>query len=386
MVATTSKTEQLQNAFIAFNQQSGLLESSYRELQETVEALTRRLRLAQTERMVELVKKERLSQRLQHLMETLPGGIIVLDRKGIIQETNSQATTLLNRPLLGCSWAAIVKREFCGGGSEDGNLQLRGGRWLNLSRRPLQHEYGEILLLADVTNGRQMSELRQRQERLGAIGEMTAEFAHQVRTPLASAKLYAAQLDLSTPHNRRVASKISERLNDLGRLVNNMLGFAAGSEATEEPLAVAALLKDVSNSIRVQLRSETELNILGTDNDLLVIANKDALTGALHNLITNAEQACTDTAIISLSAYNEGGLTHLCVSDNGSGIPETVLPRLFEPFFTTRPQGTGLGLAVVQVVAQAHDGDVTVSSSENGTTFTIQLPACKRGDGENVDD
>ena len=129
--------EQLQSAFEVFNEQSGLLQESYRDLQNTVEALTRQVKREQSGRLRELVKKERLSRRLTELLETLPGGILVMDGDGVIRQRNSQATALLNQPLIGCSWATIVKREVREGGSRDGNIQLRDGRWLSLSRRPL---------------------------------------------------------------------------------------------------------------------------------------------------------------------------------------------------------------------------------------------------------
>jgi two-component system sensor histidine kinase FlrB len=367
--------EQLKNAFEVFNQQSGLLEESYRDLQNTVAALTRQLEREQSARLRELVKKERLSRRLTELLETLPGAILVIDGDGVIRQQNTQAASLLNQPLIGCSWASIVRREVRDGGSEDGNIQLRDGRWLSLSRRPLPTESGEVLLLADVTDSRRMSELRQRDERLTAIGEMTAEFAHQVRTPLASAMLYASQLDRSTATSRRVAEKITTGLHDLKRMVNDMLGFAAGARRSQQRCGVLELLNDVKQTIDGQLGEGTMLRVSVTDTGLTIAANRDALKGALLNLVTNADQAATGPANILLHAHRFGGRVHLCVTDDGPGVPEDIRNKLFEPFFTTRPQGTGLGLSVVQAVAAAHGGTVSVSTSGQGTCFTIQLAA-----------
>ncbi len=375
MAATSVNAEQLQSAFEVFNQQSGLLERSYRDLQFKVETLNGQLRQAQSERLVELVKKERLSSHLSHLLESLPGAIIVIDGDGLIREQNSEASILLNRPLIGHSWASVVRREVREGGSEDGNIQLRDGRWLILSRRPLQQEPGEVLLLADITESREMSNLRQRQERLTCIGEMTAKFAHQVRTPLASAMLYAGQLDVTTPGSRRIAERISARLNDLGRMVNDMLGFAAGARQAQERISIQDLLHEVQQSIEPQLAQQTDFDIECNDVSTQINANKDALKGALFNLITNADQACGGTGRIILGACRKDGFVHLTVADNGPGIAADVLPNLFQAFFTTRPQGTGLGLTVVHAVVAAHDGEVSVESLESGSVFTIRLPA-----------
>ena len=383
MSGTAANVEQLKSAFELFNQQSVVLEQSYRELQDRVELLTAQLQEARSARHRELIAKERLSQRLSLLLETLPGAIVVIDGDGVIQEQNSEAIALLNEPLSGCSWASIVRREVRKGGSEDGNIQLADGRWLSLSRRPLKDEPGEILLLADITDSRQMSALRQRRERLTAIGEMTAEFAHQVRTPLASAMLYTSQLDVSTPEQSRIVVKIGERLNDLGRMVNDMLGFAAGGRRAEESVDVPALLAGVRSTLNAQLGRACELEMLingssidrqGGREELTIVANGNALKGALINLVANAAQAGAST--IQLGAWSDEGDTWFTVSDDGPGIPEDIRARLFEPFFTTRPAGTGLGLAVVADVAKAHGGDVFVDSLSKGARFTLRIPAC----------
>lgn len=375
MATSSLDAAQLRNAFETFNRQSGLLEESYRDLQDTVESLTRQLRAEQSARLTELVKKERLGRRLAELLETLPGAILVIDGSGTILQLNSQASALLNQPLIGCSWADIVRREVRGGGSEDGNIQLRDGRWLSLARRPLKTEPGEVLLLADVTESRRMAELRQRNERLTAIGEMTAEFAHQVRTPLASAMLYVGKLDRSSAANARVADKINDGLHELKRMVNDMLGFAAGARRAQRQISVLGLLDDVARTLQGQLGAQTELRVSVADQGLSVAANQDALKGALLNLVTNADQAGDGRASILLHGHRFGDTLHLCVTDNGPGIPEALRARVFEPFFTTRPQGTGLGLSVVKAVAAAHGGDVSVATSDIGTCFTIQLPA-----------
>lgn len=394
MTGTAANVEQLKSAFELFNQHSVVLEQSYRELQDRVEQLTAQLQEARSARHRELIAKERLSQRLSLLLETLPGAIVVIDGDGVIQEQNSEAIALLNEPLSGCSWASIVRREVRKGGSEDGNIQLADGRWLSLSRRPLKDEPGEILLLADITDSRQMSALRQRQERLSAIGEMTAEFAHQVRTPLASAMLYTSQLDASTPEQSRIVVKVGERLNDLGRMVNDMLGFATGGRRADETVDVRQLLLGVRATLNAQLRGSCGLELLidggsidrdGTRTETLtIVANENALKGALINLVANAEQAGATT--IQLGAWSDNGNTWFTVSDDGPGIPDDIRPRLFEPFFTTRPAGTGLGLAVVADVARAHGGDVFVDSLNTGTRFTLRIPDSATSAGSEADD
>ncbi len=384
MTASAINAEQLHSAFEIFNQHSSQLEDSYRELKDRLERLTAELSEVRSARVHELMQKERLSHRLALLLETLPGAILVIDGEGLIREQNSRALALFGEPLNGCAWADIIRREAGEGASEDGNIELKDGRWLSLSRQALQHEPGEILLLSDITESRQMAALRERSERLSAIGEMTAEFAHQVRTPLASAMLYVSQLTANDDAQQRVVQILNDRLNDLGRMVNDMLNFASGGKPAEEIVDVDVLFDDIRQTVGPQLGDQSELELLIDGSDIAssdrehlpfrFAANADALKGALINLIINAEQASEGPANIKLGAWQDEVSVYFTVTDNGPGIPGDALPRLFEPFFTTRPQGTGLGLAVVRAVARAHGGDVSVETLRQGTRFTLHLP------------
>jgi len=384
VTASAMNAEQLHSAFEVFNQHSTQLENSYRELRDRLESLTAELGEARSARVHELMQKERLSHRLALLLETLPGAILVIDGEGVIREQNSRALALFGEPLNGCAWADIVRREAGDGACEDGNIELKDGRWLSLSRQALQHEPGEILLLSDVTESRRMAELRQRSERLSAIGEMTAEFAHQVRTPLASAMLYMAQLKPADPGQEKVVQKITDRLNDLGRMANDMLSFASGGKRAEEIVDVTALLGDIRQTVVPQLADGSTLELVIDGSDMRCsereqppfrfAANADALKGALINLIINADQASDGAARIQLGAWQDDESVYFTVTDDGPGIPGDALPRLFEAFFTTRPQGTGLGLAVVRAVARAHGGDVRVETLKQGSRFTLHLP------------
>lgn len=221
----------------------------------------------------------------------------------------------------------------------------------------------------------ELHELRLRNDRLAAIGGSTAEFAHQVRTPLASALLYAGQLDTETPKQARVADKIVTGLNELRRMVDDMLGFAAGTRCARQKVNIRELLQDVCDTVEGQLSATTTVAVSVTDEDIHMVVNRDAIKGALLNLVSNADQAGDGECNILLHAHRFGNSIHVCVTDNGPGITEDVRARLFEPFFTTRSNGTGLGLAVVQAVAAAHDGEIELHTSDLGSSFTIRLPA-----------
>ncbi len=371
LATTATKSEVLRSAFDAFNHHSSRLEASYRDLKRQVDVLTRRLEEAQSARHRELVEKERLSLRLARTLEALPGAVLVLDGDGIVQERNSKAPELLHRPLEGLAWSDIVRRECAPNATSSGELHLRDGRSLSLSRQPLGDEPGEILLLADVTESRRTSELLARQERLTCLGEMTATLAHQIRTPLASALLNIARLDVDDEHR---VGRIRDRLKDIGRMVEDMLRFTAGARPRHETFAVDALLKELLETCD-RGHATNDLTLALAADGVEVAGNRDAIKGALSNLIDNARQACDPDARIELGVERSGDRVCLTVTDNGHGIDPKIRARLFEPFFTTRPQGTGLGLAVVRAVAKAHGGEVLVDSGPTGSTFALCLPA-----------
>jgi len=215
---------------------------------------------------------------------------------------------------------------------------------------------------------------RQRQKRLSTIGEMTAKLAHQIRTPLASALLYAKQLRTATDPHTPAADHICDRLDEIARLINDMLCYAGDAQAGEEHFSVSRLFKDIVD-VSWDWPGDVQLSIALARNDLFVAGNRDSIKGALLNLIDNAFQACPRAGRVELGAESIKDGICLTVSDNGHGIAADIQDRLFEPFFTTRPRGTGLGLAVVRAVAEAHSGDVIVDSSPAGSTFALCLRA-----------
>lgn len=371
----------LENAFAAFNRHSSKLETSYQSLQEKVSVLSDQPKQAERLESQQHREKQLLGNRLIRLLEILPGAILVIDGRGIIRECNTRSEEILGTPLLGCAWSVIVQREFCRGASSDGELKLKKGRWLSLSRTSLVTEPGEILLLADITESRRNAELKQRSDRLTSLGEMSARLGHQIRTPLASALLYAAKLDESgTPEQKEAARNVCQRLRDLGNMVDDMLRFAAGAKPPGEVVEVADLFHAVADAVAPQLDTGSQIKIENANPELQVFANREALKGALLNLVTNAAQASCGNPVIELSAVQSGDQVCLTVTDDGPGVRKDIRSRLFDPFFTTRPQGTGLGLAVVRSVAEAHGGEVLLDCGPHGTAFSICLPEFPKND------
>ncbi len=367
----------LEQAFALFNQMSTQLSSSYSMLEARVTELKGQLALVSAQRMQELAEKERLANRLQSLLDLLPGGVIVIDGQGVVREANPVARNLLGQPLAGMLWRQVIARNFAPREDDGHEISLKDGRRLSIATRSLRAEPGQLVLLTDLTETRRLQDQLSRHERLSALGRMVASLAHQIRTPLSAALLYASHLTeqvLPVEQQQRFAGRLKERLHELEHQVRDMLIFARGDLPLPDRLAPAALFD--------ALRSAAEPHVLGMQvrwqcdsraGELL--CNRDTLVGTVLNLIENAIQAGGREAHLKVHLYPRGDAVRLCVSDNGPGIDSVTLARLGEPFFTTKTTGTGLGLAVVKAVARAHQGDVQLRSRPGrGTCAIITLP------------
>ncbi|MDP9014367.1 MAG: ATP-binding protein [Pseudomonadota bacterium] len=362
---------ELQAAFRAFGSVSEQLSGAFDALRGQVAQLQRDLSAAHA-------GNEHLAARLSALINGLPGGVLVLDTAGNILETNPAALELLHEPLVGQSFSTVLDRAVLAGGAAADHTELRSGRFVNISRRELAG--GEVVLLTDITESHLMQVFLTRQQRLLTMGELAAALAHQIRTPLATALLYASQMTL--PHRTREdLSRCGEKtigsLKLLDRLVNDMLAFAHGG-AARELVSVSALLEQVAQWLRPALRRGICLTIRTQAPDLTVRVNAPSLVSAILNLATNALQAAAadlDLELLARRSDTDPGRAQIVVSDNGPGIPVRIRERIFEPFFTTRARGNGIGLSIVKSVVEAHRGSVHLAESPIGATFVIDLPA-----------
>jgi two-component system sensor histidine kinase FlrB len=369
--------EGLEQAFALFNQMSTQLSSSYSMLEARVTELKGQLALVSAQRMQELAEKERLANRLQSLLDLLPGGVIVIDGQGVVREANPVARNLLGQPLVGMLWRQVIARNFAPREDDGHEISLKDGRRLSIATRSLRAEPGQLVLLTDLTETRRLQDQLSRHERLSALGRMVASLAHQIRTPLSAALIYASHLTeqvLPVEQQQRFAGRLKERLHELEHQVRDRLIFARGELPLPDRIAPGALFE--------ALRAAAEPHVQGMQvrwqcdsREGELLCNRDTLVGSLLNLIENAIQAAGREARLKVHLYSRGQVLRLCISDDGPGIDRATLARLGEPFFTTKTTGTRLGLAVVKAVARAQQGEVQLRSRPGrGTCAILTLP------------
>lgn len=328
--------------------------------------------------------------RMARLLAVLPGGVIVLNGQGVIEQSNAAAAILLGQSLQGQAWTTVIERAFRPQANDGHDMSLNDGRLVHISTSPLEGEPGQIVLVNDVTETRQLQQKVSHLQRLSSMGEMAARLAHQIRTPLSSALLYVAPLlkENTDPQlTQRFAKRLHNSISHMERLVKDMLAFSRGDMAATAPV----LLQDLLTSVEQQFRSQSDLEnvqleIQDAVDGLYVYGSKDALTSALNNLVNNARLACKANGYVTIFADRIQGednkdYIEISVEDDGVGISKADQDKILTPFFTTRSSGTGLGLAVVKSIAKAHKGELWFESDEGeGSTFCLRLPLYQPAD------
>lgn len=311
------------------------------------------------------------------LLEALPGGLVWLDGQGRVALANPAARAMLGEPLLTQPWAEVIERAFAPQPDDGLQVSLRDGRRIQLAISHLEGRAGQLIQLVDMTPTRAWAEQQSHARRLADLGRMAATLAHQIRTPLSAAMLYGANLaspGLTPLQREQFQQRLMQRLTDIERQISDILLFIRPDSAPlADRLGVQAWLgRSLEAAAPLLAAGGVELVRHGGD-EATILGNANALTSVLLNLIENAIQA--GASRIRLETVVAEGEVHLSLEDNGRGMAPEVQAQLFTPFFTTRSQGTGLGLAAVAAVARAHQGRVAVQSVPGqGSCFTLAFP------------
>lgn len=317
---------------------------------------------------------------LHHILHCLPSAVILLDSRGTVVEANQVAIAMLGEPLIGQSWLEVINRCFRPRSDDGLEVSLADGRRVKIAISALTPQTGQLIVLTDLTETRDLQQRLSHLKRLSTLGKMMATLAHQIRTPLSSAMLYAE--NLSNPKLGEMArgqfqQKLVARLNDLEQQVNDMLLFArSGTAQAVSQLSLQQLCTELSaRSEALVLQQQAKLCISLLTPELKLVGNMHSLVEALLNLLQNSLHAATKPACVFIQQLSsKDNQLSLWFSDNGTGIAEDILPHIFEPFFSRKEGGSGLGLAVVQAVFSSHQGQIRYINLAERTQVCANSP------------
>jgi two-component system sensor histidine kinase PilS (NtrC family) len=242
---------------------------------------------------------------------------------------------------------------------------------------------GFILTFQDFTKVRRLEFAMRQSEKMAAIGQLAAGIAHEIRNPLASIsgsiQLLAASLEKpSSSEEGRLMNIMVREIDRLNNLITEFLDFVRPDAQRNDPVDLNQLLQDLVEFARLNRAVRADISVefeLGATQ--VIRGNRDKLKQALLNIVINAFQAMNDTpsARLRIRSFDRADWVIVQVRDSGVGIEARNLKKIFEPFHTTKPKGTGLGLAVTHKIIENHSGRIFVESEKGvGTEFIIELP------------
>ncbi len=253
-----------------------------------------------------------------------------------------------------------------------------------VSALPAENSFqGFIITFQDLTRIRRLEFQMRQSEKMAAVGQLAAGIAHEIRNPLASIsgsiQLLGSSFSARQEEEQKLMSIAIREIDRLNGLITEFLDFVRPETLRDDPIDLNHVIRDVlemmkfNKSLRAETRQELDLSA-----KLEISGNRDKLKQALLNIVINAYQAMNESAepVVTISTADREGRVVLKIRDRGCGIDEVGLRKMFEPFHTTKPKGTGLGLAVTHKIIESHHGRIFVDSTKGvGTEFTLEFPA-----------
>lgn len=395
----------LQSSLEEFNRATSMLRDAYESLEKKFGALNLELEKKNRELGKSLLEKEAMRNFLGNVLNNLTTGVVVTDMNHRIQDMNRCAENIfergeskarglvetLFRDVPEESLKSLFDRAFR---SREAGLRLASnGKTLEISGSYLKGgdgiPEGKIFLVRDVTRLEKLEEMVKRNEKIAAMGELAANFAHEIRNPLGSIELFSSMLlkDLKSKRDRDRVGHILNSVKRMNRKITDLLSFTETVRAPEtESLNLHRIIEEVEEFIRQNVDpEEISVNVRLECGDPVVQGSREMLKHVLLNLFLNAIQAIEKQGSIEIETKNseiflrEEGLrpaVEIRFSDDGIGIPADVLEKIFDPLFTTKESGSGLGLASVHRIVQMHGGLIHAESGDGGKTiFTVLLPS-----------
>ena len=362
-----------------------------------------------------LAARERMRTLLFQILESLEIGVVVLDQRDRLAMANDSARRLLPEIPPGDANPDILEalehrpglRDLVKSATRQGkyvhevdyDLGTPGKSWpARITTLPLKNPQkrttGTLLLVHDVRDVVRLEQQMRTAERLSSLGTLAAAMAHEIRNPLEALDLNLALLERSLEPDRpppaaeespgRYTKILETEISRLAAIVDNFLSFARPSSVSMTEVRLDDILRQLADLLTNQAEShkiKLDLELAGLPP---VYGSEDQLKQVFLNLAINSLEAMPNGGLLRIRAETTAaaglsgrGGSHITVTiqDTGVGIPADQIPRLFDPYFTTRAKGTGLGLTIVHRVIHEHRGSIRVASMPGeGTTFTVELP------------
>jgi two-component system, NtrC family, sensor histidine kinase PilS len=366
--------------------------------------LSERLRKTRQELREKSIDFEDLRVLQEHILRSVGSGIFTMDLQGNIASWNPAAEQITGYTFgeIKNTWKEVFGDTLRGifGHTDalrerpfrfDGQILKKNGSAaiLGMTASLLKDESntvrGIILVFQDITKILDMEEQVRRQERLASVGSLAAGIAHEIRNPLASLygsiQVLQAELDLKED-NRHLMNIVVKETDRLNTIITEFLEYARPKATLIDKIELLPLLDETILLLKNSRDFNESIKISGdVDPHIIIKGDSQRLRQVFWNLLINACQAMPNGGAITIAAQTissedtEAQMCEISISDTGQGIVPEYLNKIFEPFYTTKTGGTGLGLAVAYRIVEDHGGTIIVQSDpEKGAQFKIRLP------------
>ena len=366
---------------------------------------TSRMNSDQIQSLLALVTEE--YEMLDAVLDSLSTGVIVCDSFHIMVQNNKAATRILpleyhdiqDRPVWSCvrdpAISAFVQEtmenEEAVTGREFSLEESEGTRYLAIAVMPLVRSKsvrGTIITIEDVT-AKKSEEMRSRRlESLASLTNLAATVAHEIKNPLGSMSIYvqllrkalARKAGTDDPQVAKSLDVIDEEIERLNKIIVDFLFAVRPLKFEFAPLDPNALVRSLADFFAEELKAAgMSLELELGEGIPMIQGDERFLRQMFINLVKNAMSAMLPGGVVRIRTRMAEDTLVVTVEDSGSGIPPEMIHRIFEPYFTTKVDGTGLGLTMTYKVVKEHGGDIRVQSEQgHGTCFTITLPVLRR--------
>jgi nitrogen fixation/metabolism regulation signal transduction histidine kinase len=374
--------ELLNEAFQKFTLASKSLENYYDLLHERVKHLTDELEKKNKQLQSALSEAEQNKDYLNAILHSLEEAIIVVNPDEKITMLNRSAEELFGISLSEASKKTFKELDFSieDVGTES-ILTIKGKRYtVILSRSSVvdsnNNLRGTVILIKDITRLKELETQHERNQRLIAMGEMAAKIVHEIRNPLCSIEIFSTMLEselYDTPHIE-LAKGISSGINNLNNILTNMLLFARPHKMTMKRIQLDKVVED-SLLMFIPIMKSRNIKLHKTIHKCEILGDSELLKQAFINIIMNAIQSMSSSGLLDIYLEEDDKSLVLYIKDTGEGIESDDLEKIFNPFFSTKDSGTGLGLTIASNILQAHKGYIKVNSKKGkGSTFSLYFP------------
>ncbi|NTV21509.1 MAG: PAS domain-containing protein [Chlorobium limicola] len=274
---------------------------------------------------------------------------------------------------------AMLDREFhCSAG---GRQLLLAGNFSLITGRDSRIE-GAVAVLRDLTEQRAMQQVIDRQAKLQAMGELASGVAHEIRNPLNAIGILAQRLDIEfspaadEPEYRHLVRTVVSEVHRLNAIIQRFLKFGRPPLLMPVPVHLADFVRSYGTVLQSEAEKKSIRFTLKADCDRTVLIDREQMQQVLLNIIRNGVEATAKGGSITIRVFCRGSRSVIEIADSGTGIPAAKLPEIFNLYFTTKNDGSGMGLSIANQIVHAHGGLIEVSSREGeGSVFSIVLPA-----------